>query len=263
MNKESDAQAVFIQAFEKLLNEFDLITGEEREQAIALLKAKSSLSKRLRLATQGKCINCSNHARYNELAHAHVQKGDEWLSEKIAQWQSPAIIKIRPSAKSADEVTVNGLRASTILPYCCNDCQRSISESCKKVLESYFDRLERRSEYEQQKNAAVLAGKIRGTSGKVFYLLRDELKHKDPTDYLNSLSYSEFLKSVYWKTVRNYVREKRGYICELCASTERLEVHHKTYEHHGQEHNHLDDLILLCSVCHSRHHGKLYKGQGK
>jgi 5-methylcytosine-specific restriction endonuclease McrA len=36
-----------------------------------------------------------------------------------------------------------------------------------------------------------------------------------------------------------------------------VNVHHRTYEHHGEEHQYLDDLILLCHPCHSKFHGKL------
>ena len=35
----------------------------------------------------------------------------------------------------------------------------------------------------------------------------------------------------------------------------------KNYEHHGEEHNHLDDLIVLCSGCHSKFHDKLAVGE--
>ena len=36
-----------------------------------------------------------------------------------------------------------------------------------------------------------------------------------------------------------------------------VDVHHKTYEHHGQEHRYLGDLVLLCRNCHSKFHDKL------
>lgn len=40
-----------------------------------------------------------------------------------------------------------------------------------------------------------------------------------------------------------------------------IHVHHRTYEHHGEEHLHLGDLVCLCSVCHKTFHdnGRLQK----
>lgn len=74
--------------------------------------------------------------------------------------------------------------------------------------------------------------------------------------YNRSLPYSEFLKSVYWQYVRSLVFRqwgKRG--CAHCKATRlRLDVHHKTYEHQGDELNHLQDLIVLCHDCHTRAH---------
>lgn len=35
-----------------------------------------------------------------------------------------------------------------------------------------------------------------------------------------------------------------------------LDLHHKTYEHHGDELEHLDDLEFLCRDCHAYRHGK-------
>ena len=251
----NDQQSAFIQVFTNLLNEFESITSEERDHAIGLLRAKSSLSKRLRIATEGKCLNCPNQTQYGEPIPIHITKGDAWLSGKITKWKSSLVIQ----GKSASDISVNGLRVGTVLNYCCGDCQRLISERCSKILKSRSKEQKERAEYEYQKEAAILAGTMKSTPAKAFHLLHGDLRRNNATDYLNSLSYKEFLQSRYWEIVRNYVRYKRGYTCELCASTERLQVHHKTYEHHGEEHDYLGDLILLCSTCHSRHHGKLHQ----
>ncbi|WP_416212660.1 HNH endonuclease [Nostoc sp. DedQUE04] len=37
-------------------------------------------------------------------------------------------------------------------------------------------------------------------------------------------------------------------------ATESLQVHHLTYENHGKEHEHLEDLITLCDDCHKKQH---------
>lgn len=71
-----------------------------------------------------------------------------------------------------------------------------------------------------------------------------------------SLPYSEFLETRYWKLISHIVKIDKGFACELCGSKEHLEVHHTSYEHHGDEAHHLEDLICLCHKCHSKQHGK-------
>lgn len=81
---------------------------------------------------------------------------------------------------------------------------------------------------------------------------------------VRSLSYSDFLKTPYWDGVRNYKLRRSGYKCELCASNESLNVHHKTYERHGLEHLRSvadNDLIVLCKSCHYKFHDKLEVGK--
>lgn len=85
---------------------------------------------------------------------------------------------------------------------------------------------------------------------------------------LKTLQYPDFLKTTYWRVIRNYVlyvtRE-----CQLCGvrntlgyrpvgpdEVERrpLQVHHRTYENHGSEHDHLGDLEAICKPCHQKLH---------
>lgn len=75
------------------------------------------------------------------------------------------------------------------------------------------------------------------------------------SQYLRSLPYYKFLKTDYWKKVRSIVLERDRFLCQECFGKDRLEVHHRTYEHHGHEHEHLQDLITLCRNCHGRQHG--------
>jgi hypothetical protein len=69
-------------------------------------------------------------------------------------------------------------------------------------------------------------------------------------------SYQDFLATPYWKTIAAYVKWLRGGVCHLCGTDKGLQAHHRTYEHKGMEHLHLDDLVVLCGGCHGRHHGK-------
>lgn len=69
-------------------------------------------------------------------------------------------------------------------------------------------------------------------------------------------SYEEFLQSDYWQQVRYWILERDGHTCQSCGAMIRLEVHHLTYEHHGEEHLHPEDLVTLCRDCHAREHDK-------
>ncbi len=77
---------------------------------------------------------------------------------------------------------------------------------------------------------------------------------------VRSMNYYDFLKTPYWDGVRNYKLERAKYRCELCNGKGILNVHHKTYEHHGLEHLRTvadKDLIVLCKNCHEKFHDKL------
>jgi hypothetical protein len=75
---------------------------------------------------------------------------------------------------------------------------------------------------------------------------------------LRTMPYREFLQQPFWRVIRRYVisRQRR---CFLCAARYNINVHHKTYEHHGYEDLYLDDLVVLCGRCHATHHDKLPK----
>ena len=76
-------------------------------------------------------------------------------------------------------------------------------------------------------------------------------------NHINSMNYKDFLNTPYWKAVAAEIKRKRNFQCQLCGSNKNLAVHHKTYEHHGYEHNHYvmqNDLIVLCNSCHSKFH---------
>ena len=78
-----------------------------------------------------------------------------------------------------------------------------------------------------------------------------------------AMDYKDFLKSTYWHKVRhakfNQLRRQQktqSPFCQLCHSRHRLEMHHNTYAHRGDELNHLEDLTLLCHDCHDWHHNR-------
>jgi hypothetical protein len=71
-----------------------------------------------------------------------------------------------------------------------------------------------------------------------------------------STKYAEYLKSEIWATIRRQrlAIDRNG--CALCGSLGPIEVHHRRYPKIlGQET--WEDLICLCSACHTKHHYKV------
>lgn len=77
---------------------------------------------------------------------------------------------------------------------------------------------------------------------------------------IKSMSYQDFLQTPYWKAIAQKKKEQQHYKCQLCAGNKMLATHHKTYEHHGHEHEYKvmeNDLIVLCDSCHKKFHNIL------
>src|SRR5437868_6583204 len=72
--------------------------------------------------------------------------------------------------------------------------------------------------------------------------------------FFRGLPYSTFLLTKYWQKVRQKVLKRDGNKCIICKSRTDLQVHHDTYKHHGNELEHLEDLMTLCRKCHQEHH---------
>lgn len=73
---------------------------------------------------------------------------------------------------------------------------------------------------------------------------------------LRSMKYRDFLRTVYWRYISAHIKEESGKRCSLCGRYGSMNVHHRTYENHGEEALHTEDLICLCSKCHKNYHKK-------
>ncbi len=74
--------------------------------------------------------------------------------------------------------------------------------------------------------------------------------------HIKNMSYQDFLKTPYWKTIAAHIRYKAGYRCQLCNNANNLNTHHRDYGIHGFEHANMHELIALCSNCHNKFHNK-------
>ena len=69
---------------------------------------------------------------------------------------------------------------------------------------------------------------------------------------MSKLDYKAYLRSKHWLDLRKCALRRAHNQCEACTSTERLNVHHKTYRR--LEHEKLKDLRVLCKWCHLNVH---------
>lgn len=72
---------------------------------------------------------------------------------------------------------------------------------------------------------------------------------------IKTMSYREFLKTAYWFGVSSKAKSNAGMRCQVCNSGQQLNVHHRTYDTHGYEHENMFDLVVLCGGCHGLFHG--------
>jgi hypothetical protein len=79
---------------------------------------------------------------------------------------------------------------------------------------------------------------------------------QDEINTLKRMKYKDFLNTPYWRTVRNYIAVLNNKKCSQCYSNKCLDCHHRTYVHRGEEIFYLEDLTLLCRVCHDKYHNE-------
>lgn len=71
---------------------------------------------------------------------------------------------------------------------------------------------------------------------------------------MTSLQYQEYLKSDEWKLIKQKAgRRKKFKKCFICGSTERIELHHKTYKWMHSAHE-LRAIVALCRIHHEKVH---------
>ena len=150
------------------------------------------------------------------------------------------------------------------IPSYCDDCTKIIIDEKTVIIKNnkspiiiddntkYFSRVVRdgrKFNYDENKLKILL--------DKEYDII--QLKSK-----LKELIYNNFLLTNYWRLISKYLRLNNK--CKNCGSISKLVVHHKSYENHGDEINHLNDLVVLCEKCHNRFHKenpKFYSGYSK
>lgn len=115
----------------------------------------------------------------------------------------------------------------------------------KKVLEGVLFEFEPIIKVGDSGRAGIVGWKVRNLHGS----------RLQQSNLQATTDYEKFLQSDYWHQVRDWILARDDHTCQHCGSTTRLQVHHLTYEHHGEEHLHPEDLLTLCRSCHEEVHG--------
>lgn len=130
-----------------------------------------------------------------------------------------------------------------------------------KLLEGYSFPDKKLSKYD--KNTQNYINSFLKPTSKYYTVNEEEItnnknvNYKDIKEYIQTMDYSSFLQTTYWKVISRKKKKDSKNKCQVCNSKDKLNVHHSTYEHHGEEHKYIDtDLICLCEKCHSLFHNK-------
>jgi len=245
------AMAKFLDQLKHLLENTTQIDKTEVKEATRLIRERRW---ELNLRREGPCLICkAGTIQYGQPCTTHIQKGDTWLDSLFEKWPTgPAIIK----KQYHRNIFINGYALKTVARYVCENCKADldgqVSTFEKQELQEVMEKGRKKTEHEQ----ALIRGNVKGTIPQRFRALERHIS-KEAKERLKEMPYEEFLGTIYWDIVRRYVLWKRKFICGLCNSDGQLNVHHKTYDHRGEEYLFLEDLIVLCQPCHAKFHDKL------
>jgi len=90
---------------------------------------------------------------------------------------------------------------------------------------------------------------------------KDEYTNTDELNmYMRKDEKYSYMQSKAWKTLRKQRLDIANNQCEHCGNTSNLNLHHQTYLRLGTEH--INDMRILCSSCHTRLHTIMGKDRG-
>jgi len=129
-----------------------------------------------------------------------------------------------------------------------------------KIISKYLETINKYKKLQQEKqNASDYIEKERFALNPVPLIKKKKkIKKNQKIEYKGKqpITYERFLKTKYWKHVKEIILDRDNYKCIRCGNINNLHVHHTTYKNHYNEHKHLSDLITLCSDCHKKEHNK-------
>lgn len=191
------------------------------------------------------------------------KKGDESVYDVELKCERCGKIFIIRASKSKIYTILQHLRGNSKRDYVhlfCPDCECIHKEEEKQKMSQLKEKLHR-EELEKTKIYidSYLDPNKSWKKGVKTWVKIDELKRAmgnplDIANFIKNMSYADFLKTPYWNAIAENVKKKANYRCQMCNSTENLNVHHRSYQNHGNELHHMEDLICLCKECHTKYH---------
>lgn len=176
--------------------------------------------------------------------------------------------KVEVVCSECKKIRTELLSKTKLIEYIKNDeykCKKCKDKQETKDKFTYNEELERREKLRVKKTMDFLDNYLDPNKSWVkeikpsqrFYKLKDAyygIYKEEAYSVIIGLDYSDFLKTPYWKAIALRIKLKSDFKCSLCGSKERLSTHHNTYENHGYELDHLEDLICICQDCHQIYH---------
>ncbi len=176
--------------------------------------------------------------------------------------------RVETKCNICEKVEIKELSKKALMEYIlkdniiCNSCKEKKEKEKKKKISENAKRHENEVEELTERFVDVyldpekrwakgmkINQKIQHLKNHLFNCYQDVI-----SESIIQMSYYDFLKTPYWNAVSLKVKLNAGFKCQMCGSDENLSVHHRTYEHHGNELQHMEDLICVCQDCHQIFH---------
>ena len=128
-------------------------------------------------------------------------KGGQWIDSLFKNWISPPRIS---TDLSGTNVKINGFIRSAIQPYLCAQCDGLFQRSIDEALANWAALNNKQTINQHDYDLEIIHGKQKATPTERYWAL---LRRFDQADVikLKRLPYNDFLKTIYWDIVRNYV----------------------------------------------------------
>lgn len=153
-----------------------------------------------------------------------------------------------------------------ICPICNEKAKQMVTE--KKLVESKLDAIKKEDRTKEfietylQPNDGSCSSFGMGTKLKEMNRGYISVNSETIKEYIIKMRYRDFLNTRYWMIIADYKKHCADRKCQLCGSSTSVNVHHKTYEHHGIEIDYYkEDLIVLCKNCHEKFHDICKEGE--
>ena len=232
------------------------------------IPTRSALFTLVENSTQGKegyslerkCLRCGQSERITKISRTAISKCfclkyDVKNTERYANFLCPSCRKayLEEEQKRKEEQKIN-----SIMNYCQDLLDRGLP--IPKQYRSYFPDLGKEDVFASQYLSYDVPYRPENCV-RDFIDMQAEYSKCDQQSIIRkilNIPYRAFLLTPYWRITAAYAKEYFGNKCQLCGSRTNLEVHHRNYDHRGEEIVYWkEDLICLCHECHSKFHDKL------